>query len=208
MDRQGAREEIVNALTHGVGALLSAAGGTLLIVLAALGGNAYMVVGVSVFVVSLLLLYVASTSYHLARPEPLKRRLKVLDHCAIYVLIAGSYTPFVLGVIRGPWGWSLFGVIWGLAAAGILFKLGFIDRFPRLSTAIYLAMGWLVVVAAGPLARHLSVASLLWLLAGGLAYTFGTLFYHSRRIPFAHAVWHLFVIAGSACHAVAVALQL
>ncbi|MEX2609586.1 MAG: hemolysin III family protein, partial [Gemmatimonadota bacterium] len=136
MDKQAAREEIVNALTHGVGALLSAAGGTLLIVLAALGGNAYMIVGVSVFVVSLLLLYVASTSYHLARPELLKRRLKVLDHCAIYVLIAGSYTPFVLGVIRGPWGWSLFGVIWGLAAAGILFKLGFIGRFHRLSTAI------------------------------------------------------------------------
>jgi hemolysin III len=177
-------------------------------VLAALTGSAWKVVGVSVFVASLVLLYAASTSYHIARPDLLKKRLRVLDHCAIYVLIAGTYTPFLLDTVRGPWGWSLFGVIWTLTVAGILFKLRFIGRFPRLSTSIYIMMGWLILVAGAPLLRHFQIGTLLWLLAGGIAYTLGTAFYHSRRVPFAHAVWHGFVLAGSICHGIAVGVQL
>jgi hemolysin III len=208
MQGQTAGEEMANAATHGVGFLLSLAGGSVLIVLAAVTGSAWEVVGVSVFVAALLLLYAASTCYHLARPARLKQRLKVLDHCAIYVLIAGTYTPFMIGPVRGPWGWTLFGVIWALAVAGVVFKLYSAGRFPRLSTGIYIGMGWLAVVAAGPLVRHVEPRSLLWLVAGGIAYTLGTLFYHSRRLPFSHAVWHGFVIAGSVCHAIAVAVQL
>jgi hemolysin III len=208
MRSQTASEEIANALTHGFGILLSVAGGSTLLVLAALTGSAWKVVGVSVFVASLILLYAASTSYHSARPQLLKRRLRTLDHCAIYLLIAGTYTPFTLDAMRGPWGWSLLGVIWGLAVAGILFKLNFAGRFPRISTAIYVAMGWLIVVAAGPLLRQFPFDSLLWLLAGGFAYTLGTAFYHSHRLPFAHAVWHLFVLTGSVCHGIAVGVQL
>jgi hemolysin III len=208
MRTQHAREEIANAITHGVGILVSLAGGGFLIVLAALTRNAWKVVGVSVFVATLLLLYVASTTYHLVRPELLKKRLKILDHCAIFLLIAGSYTPFLLDAFRGPWGWSLFGVIWTLAVAGILFKLRFTGRFPAVSTAIYIAMGWLIVIAARPLVTLFDMTSLLWLLAGGLAYTFGTAFYHSRRVPYAHAVWHVFVLTGSICHGIAVAVQL
>jgi hemolysin III len=208
MRTQHAREEIANAITHGVGILVSLAGGSFLIVLAALTRNAWKVVGVSVFVATLLLLYVASTTYHLVRPELLKKRLKILDHCAIFLLIAGSYTPFLLDAFRGPWGWSLFGVIWTLAVAGMLFKLRFTGRFPAVSTAIYIAMGWLIVIAARPLVTLFDLTSLLWLLAGGLAYTLGTAFYHSRRVPFAHAVWHVFVLTGSICHGIAVAMQL
>jgi hemolysin III len=132
----------------------------------------------------------------------------VLDHSAIYLLIAGTYTPFTLGVLRGAWGWSLFGVIWGLAVAGITFKLFFTGRFRLASTLIYVGMGWLGLVAAGPLVRQLSPAALVWLVAGGLAYTAGTPFYQAGRFRYAHAVWHAFVLAGSACHVIAVAIQL
>lgn len=206
-DRARPREEIANALTHGLGVVASVAGGAVLIVLAALVGGPWQVVGAAVFTASLILMYAASTAYHAARSPRLKRRLRLLDHCAIYVLIAGSYTPFTLGALRGPWGWSLFGVIWGLALAGLLFKLYFLGRFPRTSTAIYLLMGWLVVVAAVPMARLLTPLTLGWLVAGGLAYTLGTAFYHARRMPYAHAIWHLFVLAGSVCHGVAVGVQ-
>jgi hemolysin III len=142
------------------------------------------------------------------RAELLKRRLQLLDHCAIYVLIAGTYTPFLLDPLRGPWGWSLFGVIWALTAAGVVFKILFIERFPRLSTAVYLGMGWLVLIAAGPLIQVLEPSAVIWLVAGGLAYTGGTAFYHANRLPYAHAIWHLFVIAGSVCHGIAVAVQI
>jgi hemolysin III len=147
-----AREEFANALTHGAGAVLSAAGGAVLIVLAALRGDAWLVVGSAIFAAALLLLYTSSTLYHAARTTVLRRRFKVLDHCAIYVLIAGTYTPFMLGT-RGGWGWSLFGVVWGLAAAGVVFKLFFTGRFRLLSTVIYVAMGWLVLVGIAPLTR-------------------------------------------------------
>lgn len=202
------REETANAITHGAGVLLSVVGGSILIVLAALTGSAWKLVGVSVFVLSLVLLYAASTCYHIARRECVRRRLRVLDHCAIYLLIAGTYTPFLLDAMRGVWGWSLLGVIWALTIAGIMFKLRFAGRFPRVSTAIYLGMGWLIVVAAGPFMRSLEVSSLIWLVAGGITYTVGTAFFHARRLPYAHAVWHLFVIAGSICHGIAVGVQL
>lgn len=200
------RHELASALTHGVGILLSVAGGALLVTLAALTGDPWKIVGVSVFVAALVLLYSASTTYHAVCSEARKRRWKVIDHCAIYVLIAGTYTPFMLDAIRGPWGWSLFGVIWGLTLAGVVFKLCFTGAFPRLSTAIYIGMGWMILVAAGPLWSQLDLGTIGWLVAGGLAYTGGTVFYHSPKAHH-HAVWHLFVIAGSLCHGVAVGLQ-
>jgi hemolysin III len=178
-----------------------------LVTLAALGGDAWKVVASAVFGTTLVLLYTASTLYHAARSPVARARLKVLDHCAIYLLIAGSYTPFTLIGLRGGWGWSLFGVIWGLAVAGTVFKLFFTGRFPRLSTTIYVAMGWLVLVAIGPMVQRLPATTLAWLVAGGVTYTVGTLFYHNRRIPYAHAIWHLFVIGGSACHFAAVLTQ-
>ena len=201
------REELANALTHGAGILASAVGAAVLVVLAA-GAGAAAVVGASVFGGSLLLLYTASTLYHATRTPTTKVRLKVLDHCAIYVLIAGTYTPFTLVGLRGAWGWSLFGVIWGLAAAGVLFKLFWTGRFPKVSTALYIAMGWLIVIAAVPTIRALAPDTLAWLVAGGLAYTSGTFFYHNRRIPYGHAIWHVFVLAGSVSHGIAVGLQM
>ena len=203
MDRP-TRDDLANALTHAVGILASALGGTALIVWTALHGDPWKIVGVSIFVGTLVLLYGASTAYHTARRPEVRARLKVLDHGAIYLLIAGTYTPFMIGDLRGGWGWSLLGVVWGLAIAGVIFKLFYAGRFNRLSTALYVAMGWLIVIAVGPMIHHLPLATLLWLLAGGLAYTGGTAFYHSRRIPYAHAIWHIFVLLGSLCHALAV----
>ena len=193
-----AREELANALTHGAALLASTAGATLLIVLASFRGDVWSIVGSAVFGGTLVLLYIASTLFHTARTPRVKARLQVFDHCAIYLLIAGTYTPFTLLGLRGGWGWSLLGVAWGLAAAGVVFKLFFTGRFPRLSTALYLGMGWMSIVAAKPMIERFPVETLAWIVAGGLAYTGGTYFYHSRRIPYAHAIWHLFVIAGSA----------
>ena len=200
-------EEFANAMTHGLGALAALAGGALLIALAALHGDGWQLAGAIVFGASLLLLYVASTLYHAIRHPLAKARLKVMDHCAIYLLIAGTYTPFTLIGLRGPWGWSLFGAIWTLAAAGIVFKLFFTGRFRLLSTLIYVAMGWLVMVAFKPLLVALDDWTLGWLLAGGACYTLGTFFYHRPSMRYSHAVWHLFVVAGSVCHYVAVMAQ-
>ncbi|MBW3656945.1 MAG: hemolysin III family protein [Gemmatimonadetes bacterium] len=198
------RWELANALTHGVGAVASLAGGAALVAGAAAYGDPCQVVSSAVFATTLALLYTASTLYHAARSPKVRARLQVFDHCAIYLLIAGTYTPFTLLGLRGGWGWTLFGVAWGLAVAGVVFKLFFTGRFPRVSTAIYLGMGWMVLVAVVPMIEALSPTTLAWLVAGGLAYTGGTAFYHNRR-PYAHAVWHLFVLAGSVCHYVAVA---
>ena len=208
MSSRRSREDVANMATHGFGVLGSLAGGSLLIVLAALRGSAWSIVGVSIFSASLVTLYSVSTLYHASRTEASRRRLKVLDHCAIYLLIAGTYTPFLITSLRGGWGWSLFGVIWGLAVAGVVFKVYFTGRYPRLSTAIYVVMGWLVLIAAGPLIRVLGPGALGWLLAGGITYTAGTIFYHSKRLPYAHAIWHVFVLSGSICHGVAVGLQI
>ena len=201
------REELANTLTHGAGILASAAGTVVLVGLAAEAGAA-AVVGAAIFGGSLILLYTASTLYHAVHAPTTKARLKVLDHCSIYILIAGTYTPFTLVGLRGAWGWSLLGVIWGLAVAGVVFKLFWTGRFPKVSTALYIAMGWLIVIAAVPTTRALSPLTLTWLLAGGVAYTSGTFFYHNRRIPYAHTIWHVFVLAGSVSHGIAVALQM
>lgn len=201
-----AGEELANALTHGLGAVIALAAGAVLITLTALGGDGWQLAGAVVFCVALLLLYVASTLYH-AIPHPgAKARLKVFDHCAIYLLIAGTYTPFTLIGLRGETGWKLFGTIWALAVAGVVFKLFYTGRFKLLSTLIYIAMGWLVLVAIGPLWRALDAWTLGWLFAGGVSYTLGTLAYLSRR-RYSHAIWHGFVIGGSVCHFIAVALQ-
>lgn len=199
------REELANVVTHGVAMVAALVAATLLIVFAAMHGDVWEIVGVSVFATTLVALYTASTLYHAARDPVVKARLKVLDHAAIYLLIAGTYTPFMIGELRGGWGWSLFGVIWGLAVVGIAMKLIFIGRFKLLSTGVYVAMGWLVLVAVVPLVQNLAPVTLAWMVAGGIAYTAGTPFYHNQRIRYSHAIWHLFVIAGSACHAVAVA---
>ena len=173
-------------------------------VLAALHGTARHVVGAAIFGATLVLLYTMSTLYHALRNPRAKRVFKILDHSAIYLLIAGTYTPFCLATLRGGWGWSLFGVVWGLAAAGVVFKSVFIGRFEILSTAVYLAMGWMVMVAAVPLWRALPAPGMAWLMAGGACYTLGVAFYAWHRLKFHHAVWHLFVLGGSLCHVVAV----
>ncbi|MDH5823532.1 hemolysin III family protein [Luteimonas sp. RD2P54] len=198
------RQELASALTHGVGAAAALAGGAVLIALAALHGNAWQLGAAIVFAISLLLLYTASTLYHAVTHPVLKGRLKVFDHCAIYLLIAGTYTPFTLIALRGPLGWSLFAAIWTLALAGVVFKLFYTGRFRRLSTLIYVAMGWLVLVAIKPVLSALDAWTFGWLLAGGIAYTLGTFFYHRETVPYSHAIWHLFCIAGSVCHYVAV----
>lgn len=201
------REELASALTHGLGATAALAGGAVLITLAALHGDGWQLTAAIVFGVSLLLLYIASTLYHAIQHPQAKARLKVLDHCAIYLLIAGTYTPFTLIGLRGELGWWLFTAIWTLAFAGIVFKWFFTGRFKLLSTLIYVAMGWLVLVAIVPVFRALDAWTFGWLLAGGIFYTLGTVFYHRPSLPYSHAIWHLFVIAGSVSHYVAVMAQ-
>lgn len=197
-------EEIANAITHGIGLLLSIAGFVVLLVLAAVRGTAWHIVACSIYGATLICLYTASTLYHAVISPRVKRALRIFDHAAIYLLIAGTYTPFLLVSLRGTWGWSLFGVIWGLAIAGVLFKLWFVERFAILSTAVYIAMGWLVVIAGKPVITHIPFTALIWLLAGGLAYTGGVIFFAAKRIPYSHAIWHMFVLAGSICHYFAV----
>ena len=207
LDARQVREELLNALTHGLGATAALAGGALLVTLAALHGDGWQLAGAIVFGTCLLLLYLASTLYHAIQHPVAKGRLKVFDHCAIYLLIAGTYTPFTLVGLRGPWGWGLFAAIWTLALAGVVFKLFFTGRFKRLSTIIYLAMGWLVMVAIKPLLGALDAWTLGWLLAGGLFYTLGTVFYHRPSLRYSHAIWHLFVLACSVSHFIAVMAQ-
>jgi hemolysin III len=190
-----------------VGALASAAAGAVLVTLATLSGTRLQMISAIVFCSSLLLLYTASTLYHAIPSAKAKRRLKVCDHCAIYMLIAGTYTPFALIGLSGVVGWWLFGVAWGLAIVGITFKLFFTGRFKLFSTLVYIGMGWMSLFAIRPMLVSIPVSALIWLLAGGIAYTAGTLFYHNERLRYSHAVWHLFVLAGSACHFVAVISQ-
>lgn len=197
-------EEWANRVTHGFGAALSAAGLAVLVALAALRGDAWHVVAAAIFGTTLLLLYSTSTLYHSFRAAEAKRLLRKFDHAAIFLLIAGTYTPFLLVSLRGPWGWSLFGIIWGFALAGVILKFWFAGRFTIVSTSVYLAMGWLVVVATRPMLSAVAPGGLWLLLAGGLCYTVGTIFYLWRSLRYHHAVWHLFVLAGSTCHFFAV----
>jgi len=193
-------EETLHALSHGAG-FLGALIGTPFLVQAALrhGGGAALV-GVVVFSVTAALLYLSSTVYHVLPVGKLKEACEVVDHAAIFLLIAGTYTPFTLGVLRGTLGWSLLGLVWAIALAGVILKSIHGVRYPRISVALYLGMGWLIVVAARSLYLNLPLPGLLWLAGGGLAYTVGVAFYVNKRLVFGHFVWHLFVLAGTACH--------
>jgi len=197
---QSIPEEIANSITHGIGIALSIAALVVLVVFASIQGDVWRVVSFSIYGASLILLYSASTFYHGFQNPKLKHIFHLMDHSFIYILIAGTYTPFTLVPLRGGWGWSLFGVIWALALAGIIFKVFFIGRFSKLSSLIYIGMGWIVVIAIKPLVETIPRGGLLLLLAGGLFYTVGVIFYVWKKLPYHHAVWHLFVLGGSICH--------
>jgi len=198
-------EEIANAITHGAGLLASLVALPVLIWSAMQSHDGSRVLGAAIFGATLCLLYAASTLYHSFPLGRAKRIFRVLDHGAIYLLIAGTYTPFALGALRGPWGWSLLAVAWALAGAGVLLKSTIGFRYEKLSTAIYVGMGWMAIVAIKPLLDHVPRAGLAWLVAGGLCYTGGVAFYATdRRVRYGHAIWHLFVAAGSVCHFFAV----
>ena len=205
---QSRGEELANSLVHGTGLLASLAALPVLVVSASRTHEPLHLVGSAVFGVTMVLLYLASTVYHALPQSRAKRVFRVLDHSAIYLLIAGTYTPFAFGALRGAWGWSIFGVIWALALAGIVSKLTVGFRYPRLSTLLYVAMGWMGMVAVQPLLVHVPLAGLGWLLAGGLFYTGGVIFYVTdARLRYGHALWHLCVLAGTTCHFVAVLLH-
>lgn len=202
--RQSPGEEFANSLSHGTAFLAAAVGTPFLLAEVARVGGVADLVGATVFVVTVMLAYAASTLYHAVPWPRAKGILRAVDHGSIFLLIAGTYTPFTLGVLRGGWGWSLFGMVWTLALAGVVMKAMGGVRFGRLSMAVYLGMGWLVMVAIVPLVERMPAAGLAWLVAGGLAYTGGVLFYALDRFRYCHFIWHLFVIAGTACHFIAV----
>ncbi|CAM3491468.1 PAQR family membrane homeostasis protein TrhA [Marinicrinis lubricantis] len=194
------REEIANAISHGIGALLSIAALVLLIVYSSLYGDTWHVVSFTVFGASMVLLYLCSTLVHSLPKGKAKNVFEILDHSAIYVFIAGTYTPFLLVSLRGTLGWTLFGIICGLTIAGIIFKIFFVKKFIILSTLLYIAMGWMIVFGFEPLQANVPPAGIAWLVAGGVLYTVGSIFYVWRRVPYHHAIWHTFVLAGSICH--------
>jgi hemolysin III len=198
-------EELAHSVTHGVGLLASVAGLVVLVVPAAGTGDPWRIVACSIYAATLVLLYATSTLYHALSATRARRVLQVLDHSAIFLLIAGTYTPFALVNLRGPWGWTLFGIVWGLAVAGVTAKAVFGARWPIISTALYIAMGWTAVIAVKPMLAHVAPGGIAWLVAGGLAYTGGVVFYGWQRLRYSHAVWHVFVLAGSVCHFIAVA---
>jgi len=194
-------EEVANAVSHGVGCLLAIAALPVLVYCAMRDGTAINVAAAAVFAATMILLYLVSTLYHALPEGRAKAWLNRFDHAAIYLFIAGSYTPFALGVLAGAWGWTLFGVIWALAAVGVAAKLLDRLRHPLWSTGLYVVMGWLALGAAGPLFSHMSAAGVAWLVVGGLAYTAGAVvFLFDNRVRYLHFVWHLFVLAGSTCH--------
>ncbi|HEC11697.1 MAG TPA: hemolysin III family protein [Acidiferrobacteraceae bacterium] len=197
-------EEVANAISHGVGFVGAIAALPILVVAAVNRGDVAGVVAASVFGATMILLYLASTVYHALPKSQAKRVFQVLDHAAIFLLIAGTYTPFTLGVLRGAWGWTLFGLVWGIALFGVVLKAVGGVKFQTLSTCLYLVMGWLVLIAIVPLWQAMPLWGLIWLLVGGLSYTIGVGFFVVERRPYFHFVWHLFVVMGTACHFVAV----
>ncbi len=205
-DKFSTGEEIAHSITHGIGTLGSVAYLVVAVVLAAMRGSAWHVVSVSIFGASLVLLYAASTMYHALVPKRAKAVFQLLDHGAIYLLIAGTYTPFTLAVLGGGWGWTLFGLSWGLATLGILYETVWRRPWKKLSLVFYLAISWLVVIAAKPLAAALPTEALVYLGLGGAAYSVGAIFYAWRAFPYHHALWHLFVMGGSAFHCACVLL--
>ncbi|MFO7577094.1 MAG: hemolysin III family protein [Pelovirga sp.] len=193
-------EEIANSITHGVGALLAIVGLAVLIIVSTSHGTVWHIASSSIFGTTLILLYLASTLYHSITAPRVKRLLRLLDHCAIYLLIAGTYTPFLLINLRGSWGWSLLGLVWGIALGGIILNLTPLGKVRGLSLSLYLILGWIILIAIKPLLANLDPGGVSLLVAGGLAYTGGVIFYGWQQLPYNHAIWHLFVLAGSICH--------
>ena len=202
---QSQAEEIANSISHGVGLVAALVGTLFLIVHAARHGDSIFIVGTSVFAVTMVLLYLASTLYHALPMSQAKSVFRVVEHSAIFLLIAGTYTPFTLGVLRGVWGWTLFGLVWGLAVTGVALKAFNRMSHPIFSTGLYLLMGWLILIAVNPLSDRVPASGLLWLVAGGVAYTAGVAFFAAdSRLRYGHFIWHLFVMAGTTCHYFAV----
>jgi len=198
------KEELANAITHGIGSLLSLAALVLLVVFASLHGTVWHIVSFAIYGITMVLLYLSSTLVHGLPEGKAKQLFEIFDHSAIYLFIAGTYTPILFNVIRGPLGWTLFGVVWGIAVAGIVFKAFFVKRFLYTSTLFYILMGWVIVIAWGPLTENMPARGVALLVIGGVLYTLGTIFYVWRSFPYHHAVWHMFVLAGSVAHFFAV----
>ena len=202
------KEEIFNSITHGIGVLLSIAALVILVVLAVGKGNTWHVVSFSIYGSTLVLLYLASTLYHSFTKEKIKNLFARFDHAAIFLLIAGTYTPFLLTALRGTFGWVLFGIIWGVAVVGVVIRSIYLTRFRKLMVAMYLIMGWMFVVAVGPMIKNLPLISIIFLFLGGLFYSVGVVFYLKRNLKYGHGIWHLFVLAGSIMHFFAVIYSL
>jgi len=200
------REEVANAITHGIGAFLSIAALALLIAFSSLFGTAWHVVSFTIYGITMMLLYASSTLVHSFPEGKVKDLFEIFDHASIYLFIAGTYTPFLFVIVRGSLGWTLFGIIWGIAISGVVFKAFFTKKFLFLSTLFYIAMGWLIVLAWNPLVETLPTGGIVLLIVGGILYTLGTIFYVWRGFPYHHAIWHLFVLAGSAAHFFAILL--
>jgi hemolysin III len=201
---QSRAEEVANSVSHGLGLAAALVAAPFLVITAARHENTLFLLGTILFVVTMLLLYLCSTAYHAWPQTRLKCVLQVIDHSAIFLLIAGTYSPFTLGPLRGPWGWVIFALIWTFAICGVLMKLFSGLRRKKLSLSLYLGMGWLILIAARPLAVAVPVETLIWLFAGGVAYTGGVMFFVNERRRYNHFVWHLFVLAGTLCHFCAV----
>jgi hemolysin III len=197
-------EEKINIISHAIGFILSIVALVLLVRHAYLHGNVWPIVSFSIFGASLIILYAASAFYHSAKKSELRNRLKIMDHASIYVLIAGTYTPFTLVTLKGTIGWVLFGISWGLALTGISLKLFFTGKYDLISTIMYVLMGWVIVFAIKPLINNLPLEGLLWLFAGGISYTIGAIIYSIKKIKFNHAIFHMFVLFGSFCHFISV----
>jgi hemolysin III len=204
LPRYGFGDELASSVIHGIGIVLSIVGLAVLVAHTASYGTASDVLASAVYGLSLILLYTASTLYHSIRAESVRRMLRTLDHIAIFLLIAGTYTPFTLIALRGAWGWSLFGAVWSLALLGIALEMGLLKRYRRFAVLLYVAMGWVGIVAFRPLLAHLQTGGMVLLLAGGAAYTLGVPFYLWRKLPYHHSVWHFFVLAGSVLQFLAV----
>lgn len=200
------RDEMANSVTHGIAALASLAGLIVLIIMASLYGNVWAIVSVSIYGITLVLLFLSSTLYHIARSPRLKEVFHVFDHASIFLLIAGTYTPITLATMHGPWAWSLFGCVWGIALLGIAMKIFFTGRFKIFSTCLYVAMGWLAIIAIKPIIEQVPRTTVMLIAIGGVIYTLGVIFYVMKKLPYNHAIWHLFVFAAAICHYTAIML--
>jgi len=198
------KEEFWNVLTHGLGLALSIPALVLLIVYSSINNSVWHIVSFSIYGATLVILYLASTLFHHSRKKKIRLRLNIFDHASIYLLIAGTYTPYLLVSLRGPWGWSLFGVVWGIAIAGVILKLFYTGRYNKTSTLFYVLMGWIIVIAIKPLLNSLSAEGLFWLAAGGLSYSIGAVFYLLNKLPYNHAIFHVFVLLGSIFHFISI----